>query len=96
MERIKLRGFNYVTVSGEGADLTVTFKSEAFDKFVDDIHLMAHKASDFELDFEKHLKQALDSYKVFNDMNASMEEEIAAENKEWLAEYLGIENYKRD
>ena len=87
---------NCVTVSGDGADLTVTFRSAAFDKFVGDILNMAHKASDFDLDFEKHLEKTLASYNVTNDMNDSLDEEIFAENKEWLAEYIGIANYKRD
>jgi len=68
---------NCVTVSGGG---TVTFRSAAFEKFVGDILNMAHKASDFNLDFEKHLEKALDSYNVTDDMNDSLDEEIFAED----------------
>lgn len=68
---------NCVTVSDDGI---VTFRSAAFEKFVGDILNMAHKASDFDLDFEKHLEKTLDSYNVTNDMNDSLDEEIFAED----------------
>ena len=84
---------NCVTVSGDGI---VTFRSAAFEKFVGKILDMAEKSWGFDLDFEKHLEKTLASYNVTDDMNDSLDEEIFAENKEWLAEYLGIENYKRD
>ena len=84
---------NCVTVSGGG---TVTFRSAAFEKFVGKILDMAEKSWGFNLDFEKHLEKVLDSYNVTDDMHDSLDEEIFAENKEWLAEYIGIANYKRD
>lgn len=78
---------NYVTVSDDGV---VTFRSAAFEKFVGKILDMAEKSWGFDLDFEKHLEKTLASYNVTDDMHESLDEEISAENKEWLAEYLGI------